>query len=638
MVQKPSYEELELRLKKLEQRFKSAERAIRNARDAKRNYKRFLQFLPYPVIVKSASGIVTYLNPAFTKTFGWQPKELKGRSEDLCIPDPLKSELPEKIEKLGNGKTELQFATKRMTKDGKVLDVRVRIGIEMEDDHNPGEMIIVLKDETMEKRNRRNRRAMTRISQALPRYPVLRELLYYINTEIRELLHVKGSNVMLLDKSRKQFYFLSAAYDDPSTRERIQKVKFSTDELLSGQVIKTGEPMIVNNFSDDHLHQYRLRDQKLGYEIKNVILVPLRVKDRVIGVLAADNKKTGGFDNTDLETLSTLAATVALSIENARVSRELKKAYDELKSISQAKDKMISHLSHELKTPVAVLLSSFKILSNKLSELPENTWRPTMERIKRNLDRIIGIEDEVYDIVEQKEIIHEKMFSVIFDQCQDLIESLIAEETGETEIISKVREAIESTFAAGDPAPENINLGLFVKTRLEKIRPDMAHRKIEFVSLIESGSIIEIPEDPLRKTVDGLIKNAVENSPDGKKIEIHVRDKGDQVLFQVKDFGTGLTEEAQKRVFEGFFATQSTMNYSSKNAFDFNAGGKGADLLRMKIFSEKFGFDISMQSKRCSSIPENQDTCPGSAEQCTQMGLGKCDGTTTVTCSFPAKM
>jgi len=57
-----------------------------------------------------------------------------------------------------------------------------------------------------------------------------------------------------------------------------------------------------------------------------------------------------------------IAGTVALSVENARVSHELKKAYNEVTSLNRAKDRAINHLSHELKTPVAVISGSFTIL------------------------------------------------------------------------------------------------------------------------------------------------------------------------------------------------------------------------------------------------------------------------------------
>jgi signal transduction histidine kinase len=85
----------------------------------------------------------------------------------------------------------------------------------------------------------------------------------------------------------------------------------------------------------------------------------------------------------------------------------------------------------------------------------------------------------------------------------------------------------------------------------------------------------------------------------------------------VRDCGVGIVEEVQNRIFEGFFATQETMDYASRNPFDFNAGGKGADLLRMKIFSERYQFTITMESSRCRFIPQEGDICPGRISECT---------------------
>jgi PAS domain S-box-containing protein len=630
----PTYEELNLRIKELETLTQRTKEAFQITRTARRNYKRFLRFLPYPILVRDPVGLVTYLNPAFTETFGWTLNEFKGKKGDEYVPKSLSDELQNRIKHLPIKKNTLQFYTKRLTKEGKVLDVLLRVGIERGKSSNPGGMIIVIRDVTMEKRSNRNRETMTRISQMLPQYPDLRKLLFFINTEIKNLLETESANAILLDESQKEFYFLSAAHDDPATRERIENTRFSVDELLSGQVVKTGKPVIVNNPSKGQNH-YETRDKKIGYTVRNVLLVPLRTKDRIIGILAADNKKTGDFDETDLETLNTIAATVALSIENARVSRELRKAYEEVTSLNSAKDKMISHLSHELKTPVAILLSSFKILSKKMSELPEETWKPTMDRIRRNLDRIVGIEDEVFDIVEKKDVFHRQLFSLILMQCKDEFESLIAEETGEKGVIEKVGQKIDEIFNMPDIVFEDIFLSQFVEKRIEAIKPDVAHRNIHLVSRLKASSPIRIPAEPLRKTVDGLIRNAFENTPDGGKIEVLVNQKGKGMQFIVKDHGIGLTEEAQKRIFEGYFSTRDIMNYSSKRPYDFNAGGKGADLLRMKIFSERFNFKISLTSTRCKRIPENDNICPGSINACKEISGSECNGMTIVTCFFP---
>lgn len=629
----PTYEELILRIEELEKLTHRTREAFQITRTARRNYKRFLRFLPYPILVRDPEGLVSYLNPAFTHTFGWTLNELKGKKGDEYVPKALSDELKNKIKHLPIKKDTLQFYTKRLTKEGKMLDVLLRVGIERSKSSNPGGMIIVIRDVTMEKRFNRNREAMTRISQMLPHYPDLRKLLFFINTEIKQLLETESANTILLDESQKEFYFLSAAHDDPATRERIDNTRFPVDELLSGQVVKTGKPIIVNNLSEGQ--QYESRDLKIGYKVKNVLLVPLRTKERIIGILAADNKKTGDFDDTDLETLNTIAATVALSIENARVSRKLRKAYEEVKELNNAKDKMISHLSHELKTPVAILLSSFKILTKKISELPEETWKPTMDRIRRNLDRIIGIESEVYDIVEKKDFFHHQLFSLILEQCQDEFEALIAEEIGEKRVIAKIRKKIDEIFNTPDLVVEDIYLSRFVEKRLEAIKPDITHRNVILTSRLKAATPIRIPAEPLRKTVDGLIRNAIENTPDGGKIEVLVHQKGKGMQFIVKDHGIGLTDEAQKRIFEGFFSTRDIMNYSSKRPYDFHAGGKGADLLRMKIFSERFNFKISMTSTRCSRIPKNTDACPGTIEACQNIPGPECNGTTTVTCFFP---
>ncbi|MBU1904436.1 MAG: ATP-binding protein, partial [Proteobacteria bacterium] len=116
--------------------------------------------------------------------------------------------------------------------------------------------------------------------------------------------------------------------------------------------------------------------------------------------------------------------------------------------------------------------------------------------------------------------------------------------------------------------------------------------------------------------VDGLIRNAIENTPDEGKIEILVRETEGEAELVVRDYGVGITEENQRLIFGGFFTTRDTMAYSTRQPFDFNAGGKGADLLRMKIFSERYGFKIHMSSLRCRFIPNEYDLCPGRINEC----------------------
>jgi signal transduction histidine kinase len=381
-------------------------------------------------------------------------------------------------------------------------------------------------------------------------------------------------------------------------------------------VIRTGEPIIVSDTTQDrHLHEER--DKRLGYETRNLALVPLKSSDRIIGVICAINKKERVFDEKDLDLLSMIAGTVALSVENARFAQELKKAYLEVTSLNRAKDKVINHLSHELRTPVSILSGSLNILARKLASLPENTWRPTLERLQRNLDRIVEIQYQVQDIMEDRDYKARGMLSVLLDVCADQLQTLVAEEVGEGPLVEHIRKRIDEIFGAKQASSQEIKLDEAVKKRLGQLRPLFSHREVEIITRTEPVPSIFLPPDGFEKVFDGLIKNAIENTPDEGKVEVGVHKTGDGAELVVRDYGVGILEDAQKRIFEGFFTTRDTMAYSTKKPFDFMAGGKGADLLRMKIFSERYHFKIDMTSTRCVHIPKETDVCPGRISKCT---------------------
>jgi PAS domain S-box-containing protein len=584
------------------------------SRRAEEQYRTLLDFVPYPMVVFALDGKVTYLNPAFTETFGWTLEELKGQKIPY-VPPGLEQETSRIIKRLLEDRVILRHETKRLTKDGRVLDVVMRGAVYSEEADEQGGQLVILRDITQEKRIERNNEALLRISMALPAYPELEDLLDYISGEIKRLLNTEGALVILLDEERKELFFQGAAYDDLTKQERIKEIRFPADKGVAGHVIRTGESVIVPDTSKDP-NFYPVVDEQLQFHTRDMLDVPLRSHDRIIGILCALNKKEGVFDQTDVELLSMLAGTVALSIENARVSKALKEAYREVTGLNRAKDKVINHLSHELKTPVSVLSASLSILSKKLAQYSEEIWKPTMERAQRNLQRILEIQYQVEDIMRDREYKAYAVFSSVLDQCADELEALIAEEVGEVPVIEKVRKRIQEIFGPKESVPEEIPLDKYVDDRLEALKPSFSHRQVEIIRHLKPAPSTCIPLDALQKVVDGLIKNAIENTPDEGKIEVMVEKKGEGSELVVRDYGMGITEEDQRRIFEGFFTTRDTMSYSTKRPFDFGAGGKGADLLRMKIFSERYNFKIDMNSSRCPCLPSEHDTCPGKISQC----------------------
>jgi PAS domain S-box-containing protein len=573
-----------------------------------------LEFEPYPVVVFTLDGRVAYLNPAFTEIFGWTLEELEGQRIPY-VPPGLEKKTQDNIKKLKEERIVLRSETQRLTKDGRILDVVMRAAIFSVDPEEPAGQIVIIRDITKEKRIARTNEVLLKISMALPEYPDLEDLLYYINSEVKTLLGTEGALVILHDDKEGDLFILGAAYDDMDREKRAGEIRFSLDQMVAGRVIRTGEPVIVNDLTMDRkIHEER--DRRMGYETRNLVLVPLKSTDRNIGVLCAINKKNGEFEQSDVELLNMIAGTVDLSIENARVTEELKKAYREMSSLNRAKDKAINHMSHELKTPVAVLSGSLNGLLRRVPVLSEEQWKPAVERIKRNLDRILEVQYELDDIMADKEQKTYGLLSLLLEESVDELTTLVAQETGQEPLAEKIRKHIEELFGPKETIAEEIHLAQWVKERLEQLRPQFAQRSLEIAGNFSEAPPIMISSEVLQKVVDGLIRNAVENTPDEGRIVISVAKSGKGALLEVHDYGVGIPEEAQRRIFEGFFPAQDTMNYSTKRPYDFNAGGKGADLLRIKILSERHGFQITMSSTRCGFIPRESDLCPGLISRC----------------------
>jgi PAS domain S-box-containing protein len=590
---------------------KESEEALR---ESEKRYRTLLDFAPYPIVVFDLYGNVSYLNPAFTQVFGWSFNELEGKTLNF-LPPGAEKEGNEDLRQIYEEKGFLQKETKRITKDGRVLEVFLRAAVFSVSQDQPEGMLVILRDVTKEKKIARNNEAMLRISMALPEYPDLEDLLYYINGEVKGLVGTEGAIVVLHDELQSELSILGAAYDDMDTEKRTKEMRFGMDQLIAGEVIRTGKPMIVSDTSI-HPELHRERDRRLGYRTRNLVLVPLKSSDRIIGALCAINKKDGDFDESDTELLSMIAGTVALSIENARFSEEVKKAYREVTSLNRAKDKVINHLSHELRTPVSILSGSLSTLKKRLAALPEDTWKPTMERLQRNLDRVVDIQYQVHDIMDNKQYKAHAVLTTMINTCAEEIETLLAGEVGEKPVVQRIRQRIDEIFGTKKAISGVISLDKIVKERLETLRPLFAHREVNIATTIEPAPLVYLPPDVVQKVIDGLVRNAVENTPDEGKIEVTVRKKREGAELVVRDYGVGITEDARRRIFEGFFTTQDTMAYSSKRPFDFNAGGKGADLLRMKIFSERYNFKIGMTSQRCRYLPNDSDQCPGRISTC----------------------
>ena len=118
--------------------------------------------------------------------------------------------------------------------------------------------------------------------------------------------------------------------------------------------------------------------------------------------------------------------------------------------------KMMDHLSHEIQTPVAVLMSALALLKRPLASLPEEKWQRAMARAERSLGRLVALQGELEDILKHSQHRNHHILCRLLDQCADELEILIAEEAGEGPVVDKVRNRIEEIFGSREAVAEKI--------------------------------------------------------------------------------------------------------------------------------------------------------------------------------------
>ena len=335
------------------------------------------------------------------------------------------------------------------------------------------------------------------------------------------------------------------------------------------------------------------------------------------GIMGLGAKIVGGpYTADDMELLETLLINLAVTLKNVRSTLALKSAFKEVNSLNQAKTKVINHLSHELKTPLSLLTTAHAILRRPLSTIPEKKWVRTYERAERSVKRLSSIQREVEDIMRDKVFPHHRVATVLLNECSDILEGLAAEKVGEGSVVEKIQNRINEIYHPEEQVAETFNLGEYLKDSIQQIESKIQHRNIAIRVDVKTSQTVSIPDRVLSKIVVGLVKNAIENTPDQGRIHISAKDIDQSVRLRVHDFGTGIAGKHRKLIFSGFYPTQATDAYSTKKPFDFNAGGRGSDLMRIKIFSERYHFNVDMTSKRCGHLPTSSDTCPGAISAC----------------------
>jgi len=427
------------------------------------------------------------------------------------------------------------------------------------------------------------------------------EVVIYQTNEVMESIR---STVFLHDPKADQLWSLVGV----GVKRR--EIRIPSDYGVAGWVFQHRAPVSVNDAYTDPRF-YSEVDKKSGFRTRNIMCVPLvNWAGECIGALQSLNKRSGDFTEDDLELLTFISSYVTIALENMRYC-------EELKDMNKAMERAMNHLSHELRTPLALIEAAFDLLSNKLQGGDDPKQERILSRGVRNVKRLMDLQNKIDDILNLRAFEETEKISRIVASAADFVEECGEKSDAQhAEILARILKRIQSVYGIGDLHLEKTDLHALLTDISDQTLSCIPERDLEIFRDLEKGHAVNAEERMLRKVFEGLLKNAIENTPDGGRIEVSLKGTDQGIRIDFRDWGIGISPQNQRLIFRGFFHTQDTLNYSSKRPYQFNAGGAGSDLLRTKVFSERFGFSVEFESTRCRFIPNDTDECPGRISDC----------------------
>jgi adenylate cyclase len=135
---------------------------------------------------------------------------------------------------------------------------------------------------------------------------------------IQVIMDVEAGSLMLLDGNELEF---KVAFNIIANPDILKGSRFKLGKGIAGYSAARGESVIVRNAKESK-HFHPDLDRMTGFETRSVLCVPLISQGKVLGVIEVLNKRQGEFAQGDLQLLQSIATTVSIAMENARLYGE----------------------------------------------------------------------------------------------------------------------------------------------------------------------------------------------------------------------------------------------------------------------------------------------------------------------------
>ncbi len=144
-------DQLETSHQNLEDQMRVSRMAEQARKESQERYYLLMEAAPDPIVNYDMEGRVIYINPAFTRVFGWTLEECAGHKMDHFVPDACWPETRAMIAQVNAGDGIFDVETRRYTKDGRTVDVSISGASAFDGKGKLAGSIIILRDITRSK-------------------------------------------------------------------------------------------------------------------------------------------------------------------------------------------------------------------------------------------------------------------------------------------------------------------------------------------------------------------------------------------------------------------------------------------------------------------------------------------------------
>jgi signal transduction histidine kinase len=289
-------------------------------------------------------------------------------------------------------------------------------------------------------------------------------------------------------------------------------IHMDVEKSLVARSVRERRAIIVN----DVRNEADFLPNLLLSETRSEMAVPMIVGDKVIGVFDVQSDLAGHFTEEDAGIYTTLAAQIAVALQNARLYVEQSATLTQLRELDRLKSSFLANMSHELRTPLNSILGFTDVMLEELDGPLTENMANDLGLIYKNGQHLLHL---INDVLDMAKIESGKM-------------NLSLEKF-------RVHEIFEEVVSITAPLASEKNLALFIENESDREVVIMADRT------------------RLRQVMINLINNAIKFTEKGK-IAMRVTPQNKQVLIAVRDTGISIPVDKQDAIFQEFIQVDTS--------------------------------------------------------------------------------